>query len=343
MRIAHIDIPNQVVLAPMAGVTDLVFRRICHEMGCGLLMTEMISDMGLVHSQDRTFRLVEIGAWEHPVSVQIFGSDPGSMERAAAIVTGIGGDLIDINMGCPAPKIVKNGEGSALMLDPDRAEAIVRAVVRAARQPVTVKMRAGWDGDRINAVKFAQRVEAAGAAAVAVHGRTREQFYAGKADWGIIARVKQAVNIPVIGNGDIWHPTDAKRLLEETGCDGVMIGRGVLGNPWLIRRTVHYLATGVILPEPTAAERIAMALRHLRDLVAYKGEYTGPREMRKHAAWYLKGMRGAAQVREQINQAKSQAEMESVLNSYLSHLASTQQEGDDNDCDPGSQWQTSPH
>lgn len=338
MKIAHIDIPNPVVLAPMAGVTDLVFRRICHEMGCGLLMTEMISDMGLVHSQQRTFRLVEIGEWEHPISVQIFGSDPVPMERAAAIVTEIGGDLIDINMGCPAPKIVKNGEGSALMLDPARAEAIVRAVVRVAKQPVTVKMRAGWDSDHINAVELAKRVEAAGAAAVAVHGRTREQFYAGKADWGVIARVKQAVRIPVIGNGDIWHPTDAARLLRETGCDGVMIGRGVLGNPWLIKQTVHYLQTGEMLPDPNPEERIAMAIRHLRDLVAQKGDYTGPREMRKHAAWYLKGLRGAAQIREQINQAKSQSEMEAVLSAYLSDLEGEQWEGDDRDCDPGTEW-----
>ncbi|MGE5653831.1 MAG: tRNA dihydrouridine synthase DusB [Bacillota bacterium] len=337
MKIAHIDIPNPVVLAPMAGVTDLVFRRICREMGCGLLMTEMISDMGLVYSQQRTFRLVEVGAWEHPVSVQIFGSEPDPMERAAAIVTEIGGDLIDINMGCPAPKIVKNGEGSALMLDPIRAEAIVRAVVRASKQPVTVKMRAGWDSDHINAVELAKRVEDAGAAAVAVHGRTREQFYAGKADWGIIGRVKQAVSIPVIGNGDVWHPHDAVRLLRETGCDGVMIGRGVLGNPWLIKQTVHYLATGEMLPDPTAAERIEMAVRHLRDLVAYKGEYTGPREMRKHAAWYLKGLRGAAQTREQINQAKSQAEMESVLAAYLTDLE-RHQEVSDHDSDPGPQW-----
>lgn len=311
--IGDVSLGNRTVLAPMAGVTDRAFRQLVQEAGCGLLCAEMISDKALVHNNARTGAMLELDPAQHPISVQLVGSEPETMARAARIIQARGADIIDINMGCPAPKVVRNGEGAALMRNPVRAARIVDAVVRAVSRPVTVKIRKGWNEDEVNAVQVAGLAVAAGAAAVAVHARTRNQFYSGHADWAIIRAVRDAVDVPVIGNGDVWTPEDARRMLDETGCDAVMIGRGALGNPWLFSRIVHYLATGSLLPEPGPAERVAMAIRHLGLLVRFKGEYTGVREMRKHGSWYLRGLPGAARARVRLNAAQSEREMEGIL------------------------------
>lgn len=320
MNIGGVSLANRVLAAPMAGVTDRSFRQLAREMGCGLAYTEMISDLALLYSNRKTLEMLDIGGEPKPIAVQIFGSRPEEVARAAQLVEQAGATIIDINMGCPAPKIVKNNEGSALMRNPELAGRIVEAVCRAVKIPVTVKMRKGWDEKSVNVLEVASIVEAAGAKAVTVHGRTRSQMYSGKADWRIIAAVKSHLRIPVIGNGDIWTPQDAKNMLEETGCDAVMIGRGSLGNPWIFRRTVHYLETGELLPEPTAAERVQMAKRHLELLLAEKGEYIAVREMRKHAAWYVKGLREAARLREEINKAEHTLKIKECLDNYLTHL-----------------------
>ncbi|QDR83376.1 tRNA dihydrouridine synthase DusB [Sporomusa termitida] len=317
MRIGHIELANPVILAPMAGVTDLPFRLLVKEMGCGLVYSEMVSDKGLIYDNTNTKKLLAIDARERPVALQIFGSEPESMAKAARIIADAGADVIDINMGCPTPKIVKNGEGSALMRNSGLAGRIIAAVVEAAGGiPVTVKFRKGWDETSVNAVQIARLAEQAGAAAVSVHGRTREQFYSGQADWSIISAVKQAVAIPVIGNGDIRTPQDAERMLTVTGCDGIMIGRGAQGNPWIFRQVAHYLATGETLPLPTLGERIDMLLRHLDLLVVHKGEYTGSREMRSHAAWYTKGLPNSAELRLKFNQAATRADFIRIMENY---------------------------
>lgn len=320
MRIGPVQLDNPVIPAPMAGVTDKAYRILAREAGCSLVCTEMVSDQALLYGNPKTCSLLDITGEEGPVSMQIFGSDPGYMAAAAEIVEGRGAGIIDINMGCPVPKIVKNGEGAALMREPEKAAAIVKAVVDKVKVPVTVKMRKGWDENSVNAVELARLVVEAGAAAVTVHGRTRSQFYAGKADWGIIAAVKRAVNVPVIGNGDICSPQDALAMLQETGCDGVMIGRAALGNPWIFSRTIHYLKTGELLPGPSPAEKAAMALRHLELLVKTKGEKVAVWQMRKHAAWYLKGLRGAARLREQVNRAQTWEELKKILKLVLGEL-----------------------
>ncbi|MDF2568608.1 MAG: dus [Sporomusa sp.] len=321
MRIGQIELANPVILAPMAGVTDLPFRLLAKEMGCGLVYSEMVSDKGLIYENVHTKKLLAIDERERPVALQIFGSEPESMAKAARIVTGSGADIIDINMGCPTPKIVKNGEGSALMRTPELAYRIIAAVVEAAGTvPVTVKFRKGWDDKSVNAVEIARLAEQAGAAAVSVHGRTREQFYSGQADWSIIRAVKQAVKIPVTGNGDIRTPQDAKRMLTETGCDGIMIGRGAQGNPWIFRQVAHYLATGELLPLPTLGERIDMLLRQLDMLVEHKGEYIGIREMRSHAAWYTKGLPSSAELRLKFNQAASREDFIRIMENYRDTL-----------------------
>jgi tRNA-dihydrouridine synthase B len=313
MRIGLLEMSSPLLLAPMAGVTDLPFRLLAREMGCGLVYSEMVSSKGLLYHNAQTKNMICIEEQERPVAVQIFGSDPANMATAAEIVAKTGADIIDINMGCPTLKIIKNGEGSALMRQPERAYDIMRAVVEAVDIPVTVKFRKGWDNNSVNVVTLARLAQKAGIAAIAVHGRTREQFYSGQADWNIIREVKDSVDIPVIGNGDVRTPDDAVALLTLTGCDGIMIGRGAQGNPWIFRQIGHYFATGEYLPPPSLSERLVILLRHLDMLVAFKGEYIGIREMRRHAAWYTKGLRKSAQLRLQFNQAVNRQDFLTIL------------------------------
>lgn len=323
MYIGNVQIQNNVFLAPMAGVTDMPFRLICKEYGCGLTYTEMASTKAFFYSHSKTQEITNLNILERPAAVQIFGHEPEVMAYTAQGLCSQGVDIIDINMGCPTPKIVKNSEGSALMLEPKLAEKIISAVVKVSNVPVTVKMRRSWDdkGNGVNATELAKIAEQSGAQAVAVHGRTREQFYSGKADWQIINDVKKNVEIPVIGNGDIEKPEDAKRMLETTGCDAVMIGRAAQGNPWIFSRTINYLETGKLLSEPTAKERISMALRHFDEMLKYKGDHVGLCEMRKHIGWYIKGLRNAASMREKIVRLEKPEEVIRVLVEYMERLA----------------------
>ena len=303
LRIGNTVLENNVILAPMAGVTDLPFRVLCREQGAGCVVTEMVSAKAVLYNNKNTRELLQIDPAERPVAVQLFGSD--IMAEIAARLEEGPYDYIDVNMGCPVPKIVNNGEGSALMKNPERAKEVLTAMVKAVKKPVTVKFRKGFNGLSVNAVEFAKMAESCGVAAVAVHGRTREQYYSGKADWDIIRQVKEAVRIPVIGNGDIFTPEDAGRMLKETGCDGIMVARGAKGNPWIFRRINHYLDTGEVLPGPSIAEIKAMILRHGRMLVQFKGEGVAMREMRGHMAWYTKGMPHSATLRNEINQVET--------------------------------------
>ncbi|WP_430884773.1 tRNA dihydrouridine synthase DusB [Fusibacter sp. JL216-2] len=313
MKIGNVKLSSPVILGPMAGVTDLPFRLVCMEYGAGLLVTEMVSAKALHYKDKKTARLMEIREEERPVALQLFGSDPDIMGSVVEQINDHNHDILDINMGCPAPKIVNNGDGSALMKTPDLAKKVIEAVVKASSKPVTVKIRKGWDADSINAVQIASIAQEAGVAAVAVHGRTRDQFYTGKADWGIIKEVKDALTIPVIGNGDIFSIEDAIQMREQTGCDGLMIARGAQGNPWLLKQVSHYLNTGERLPHPTREEKIREALRHFDLLVDFKGDHIGVLEMRKHAAWYLKGIRGGAVIRNEINTATNPDMLRSLL------------------------------
>ncbi len=317
MRIGSVELENNVFLAPMAGITDMPFRVLCREQGCGLMYTEMVSAKGISYGDAKSFRLAEIRGEEKPAAVQIFGSDPFIMAKVAEKLNDSKADIIDINMGCPTPKITKNGEGCALMLDINLAGSIIRDVARASEKPVTVKLRKGWDSSHVNEVELAKVAEENGAKAVAVHGRTRDMFYSGKADWDIIARVKKAVSIPVIGNGDVFTPRDAKKMLESTKCDAIMIGRGAQGNPWIFRNVLHYLKTGEILPGPSNEEKLRMIIRHMDMLIGQKGEFIGAREMRKHIAWYIKGMRNATRVKQEIFRLSSKNEIIGVLKRYL--------------------------
>ncbi|ADL11670.1 tRNA dihydrouridine synthase DusB [Acetohalobium arabaticum] len=320
MEIGEVELDNPVMLAPMAGVTDLPFRRIVKEFGCGLVCTEMVSAKGLVYGSSRTEELLTISDQERPVSLQIFGSEPEIMAEAVEKIEEYRPDIIDVNLGCPTPKIVKGGAGSVLMKEPDLVGRIVDALVRATEIPITVKMRKGWDEDHVNAVEIAQTAEESGVQAVAVHGRTREQFYKGEADWNIIKEVKEAVEVPVIGNGDIFSPQDAEEMIDTTGCDGVMIARGAQGNPWIFKRTLHYLETGELLPPPTIQERIEMVVRHLEALVDYKGEYIAVREMRRHTVQYIKGLYNCTEVKQKVNQAETEEELKEILHNYKREL-----------------------
>lgn len=315
-KIGTVNIPNQVVSAPMAGVTDRAFRHMARLYGCGLIFSEMISDMGLVYSQAKTRQLAERSGEDPPLALQIFGSQAEPMVKGALVLEELGADLIDINMGCPTPKIVKNGEGSALMLDIPRAREIIREIVQAVKVPVTVKMRKGWNDEDKTCIELAGAAEAEGASAVTLHPRSRSQFFSGQSDWDMIKIVKSNLNIPVIGNGDIWTADDARRMIDHTGCDAVMIGRGAMGNPFIFRETTELLENGNHLPPPTIEERIAAARKHLDLACSFKDEPVAVREMRKHLAWYTRGMRGAASIRQEINHATTREEMETIL-SYL--------------------------
>ena len=317
MKIGNVELKNKVSLSPMAGVTDLPFRLICKEQNCGMLYTEMINGKALCYDDENTKKMLKIEDEEHPVAVQIFGSDPEFMGRAAEIMNAYPNEILDINMGCPAPKVVKNGDGSALMRNPKLAEEVLKSVVKNSTKPVTLKIRKGWDDNSVNAVEIAKIAEASGISALAIHGRTREQYYSGKADWDIITEIKNAINIPVIGNGDVFTVEDARNMLDKTGCDAIMIGRGAQGNPWIFKRINHYMETGEILPEPTLEEKINTAVKHLNLAVREHGEYVAVREMRKHIAWYLKGLKGSAKVRDEINKITSYEEVVSRLNEYM--------------------------
>lgn len=317
MKLGQFKIEKPVFLAPMAGVTDKAFRETACAIGACYVCTEMISDKALTYHNTRTLSMLDLSGERSPRIVQIFGSDPATMAHAASLAVAHNAEILDLNMGCPAPKVVKNREGSALLLDLDRAQQIAEAVVKAVPVPVTVKMRLGWAKGDLVAPDLARRLEAVGVQMITVHGRTREQFYTGLADPNGIRKVKEAVKIPVIANGDIFTPYDAKTLLEQTGCDGVMIGRGALGNPWLLTRTTCFLREGVLEPEPSFSEKIQVALDHFERVLHYKGEHMGLNEMRKHAVWYIKGIRNAAQRREQIMQTKTPQEMRDVFTDIL--------------------------
>lgn len=314
MKLGAFTFDDPIFLAPMAGVTDIAYRMIAHDMGCPLVFAEMVSSQGIHYRNEHTMKMLRTEAGERPIAMQIFAKSAAMAAEAAAYIEEIGtADILDFNMGCPAPKVVKNGEGAALMREPKKAEEILTAIRRAIKLPFTVKMRLGWDDATRNAVEIAKMVEAVGVDAVAVHGRTREQFYSGNADYAAIAEVKRAVKIPVIVSGDIRRPADLARALDITGADAVMIGRGAQGNPWIFPQLIHWLHMGEELPPPTLTERAQVILRHLDLLVGYKGEYIGIREMRKHAAWYTRGLAGSAELRERFNRAASREEFVNIL------------------------------
>ena len=313
LKIGNVSIDNNLILAPMAGVTDLPFRLLCKEQGAGLLCMEMISAKAIYYNNKNTIELMEIHEEELPVSLQLFGSDPVIISEMAKRIEERPFSILDINMGCPVPKVVNNGEGSALMKNPRLIGEIVEKTVKAIKKPVTIKIRKGFDEGHVNAVEIARIAEASGAAAIAVHGRTREQYYTGKADWDIIRQVKEAVKIPVSGNGDVVSAETAQKLVEETGCDGIMIGRAAQGNPWIFQQIKVYQDDAMIIDKPTVNEISEMVMRHARLLVKYKGEYTGMREMRKHAAWYTAGLPGSSKLRQKLNDIETIEELGEIF------------------------------
>jgi nifR3 family TIM-barrel protein len=317
MKIGNVTIPGNLILAPMAGVTDLPFRLLCKEQGADLVYTEMISAKGIYYGNKNTEKLWEIDEKERPAALQLFGSEPELMADMAARIESKNFDILDINMGCPVPKVVNNGEGSALMKNPKLAGEIVKAVSRRIQKPVTVKFRKGFDDKRINAVDFAKRMEESGASAVAVHGRTREEYYSGTADWEVIARVKEAVAIPVMASGDIFSAEDALQCERQTGCDGLMLARGVRGNPWLFHQIKTYQETGVLEEKPDFEAVLAMILRHGRMQMEFKGEKIGMREMRKHTAWYTAGYPHSADIRRRVNEVETYAQLEKLCHEAL--------------------------
>lgn len=315
-KVGNVQIDNKLVLGPMAGVTDLPFRLLCKEQGAGLIYTEMVSAKGIYYDNKNTGVLLEVKEEERPVALQLFGEDPYIMSEMAKRIEDRNFDILDINMGCPVPKVVNNGEGSALMKNPKRIGEIVSAISKAIQKPVTVKIRKGFTEDSVNAVEVAKVIEQSGGAAVAIHARSREQYYSGKADWDVIRQVKEAVTIPVIGNGDVESPQDVLRIIEMTGCDAVMIARGVRGNPWLFHQINTYLNDGVIEEKPTMEEVVAMILRHARMAIEYKGEYTAIHEMRKHVAWYTHGYPCSTRLRSRVNEVESYDQLVSLMDEY---------------------------
>lgn len=312
-KIGSVEIENPFVLAPMAGVTDLPFRGLCKEQGAGLICTEMVSAKAISFHNKNTKALMEINPKEHPVSLQLFGNEPELMSEVARSIEEQPFDILDINMGCPVPKVVNNGEGSALLKDPALIGKIVREISHAIKKPVTAKIRIGFEGYDVDPVEIAKIIEDAGGAAVAVHGRTRQQYYAGEANWEVIGRIKDAVSIPVIGNGDVDSPLKAEKMMKDTGCDSIMIGRAVRGNPWIFREMNHYFETGELLEKPDPKEIREMILRHARWQIELKGEFTGIREMRKHVAWYTSGMRHSAGLRRESNTIENYESLERLL------------------------------
>ena len=319
LGIGSVTLENNLILAPMAGVTDLPFRLLCKEQGAGLLCMEMVSAKAILYKNKNTEELLSIDEREHPVSLQLFGSDPDIMAQIAHQIEERPFDILDINMGCPVPKVVNNGDGSALMKNPILAGKIIEKTVNAVKKPVTVKIRKGFDDEHINAVEMAHIAEESGAAAIAVHGRTREQYYSGNADWEIIRKVKEAVSIPVIGNGDLTCAKDIEKMAEETGCDGFMIGRGVQGNPWLFHQILHYFETGEELKKPSFEEVTQMLLRHAAMQLEFKGEYTGIRDIRKQAAWYTAGYKNSSKLRGRINEVENYEQLKALFEEALSY------------------------